>query len=234
MVTEVADVAPVPPAAVVPTEIPVDPVVVDASGPLSDALAYNDATLTVFLVSMVCVCAITSVYVWVWLGPVWVWVRSSRLVRAVPTVPPLVPERGIPTITLPRPAVYSVHPEGQEVSKAVIIPDVIPVAALVWVVASGNLKPPVVDSTVPATVNLLVTLVVPMPTFPVVSWRVSPVVQASKPDLYWSWRGPKAERRVLVLPSAMFPDTVASPAVTRELPVAAGSRKYALLALSIN
>src|SRR5437660_2005 len=40
-----------------------------------------------------------------------------------------------------------------------------PAAAVVWVVPSGNLKPPVVDSTSPATVSFDPGALVPMPTF---------------------------------------------------------------------
>ena len=41
-----------------------------------------------------------------------------------------------------------------------------PLAALVWIVPSGNLIPPVVDSMIPATVSGEPAVVVPMPTFP--------------------------------------------------------------------
>lgn len=54
-------------------------------------------------------------------------------------------------------------------------------AAVVWMVASGNLNPPIVDSIVPTTVSFVSGVVVPMPTLPNPSMRITSV---SPPD--WS------------------------------------------------
>jgi hypothetical protein len=44
-----------------------------------------------------------------------------KSVNAVPTVPALVPDKGVPTTVLPRAAVYSDHPVGQLPAKGAII-----------------------------------------------------------------------------------------------------------------
>ena len=50
-------------------------------------------------------------------------VLVPRLVKAVSTVPALVPLAGVPTTVLPRAAVYSVQPVGQALAKGAIMPE---------------------------------------------------------------------------------------------------------------
>lgn len=85
-----------------------------------------------------------------WPGSVIVWLCCptdlfSKLVRAVPAVPASVPAEGSPTKYRPCAAASAVHPEGQEARlKNITAPaGVPPLAAVICVVLSGNLKPPV-------------------------------------------------------------------------------------------